>query len=242
MFYINSTLPLVPGNENNFYFGLIGMEYIMPKYKVHCSIIRPIIYDQIKSIPENADIHKYDSVKLSKHSDRLKWMYNTARYELLRLAVDTGYSQGDYHTENLLVDEIDRKVIIIDFGRAATISNYSKIYVLWQELILNNFTHDNLNYKNIKHILQCIFDTTHEEDNKHSAEYKWLKNVDEEDVNIIIILHRMRVIKIENYTIDKLKPFLCKPYLYESCRHVDSNYSYFQWVCNYLSYYIIFNK
>ena len=109
-------------------------------------------------------------------------------------------------------------------------------------MILNNFTHDNLNYKNIKQILQCIFDTTHEEDNKHSAEYKWLKNVDEEDVNIIIILHRMRVIKIENYTIDKLKPFLCKPYLYESCRHVDSNYSYFQWVCNYLSYYIIFNK
>lgn len=187
-------------NSLNYYFGIIAMEYITPNYKSFCDIIKPIIIDEIISKPENKDLYKYDSLILSTKSERLRWMYNTARYEILRLAIDTGYSQGDYHTDNILIDENMRKSIIIDFGKAKKINNYDEI------LSLNILEYTN-NISNIKIILDRIFYTTFY-DTKICDEYMWLKNIDELDIDIIFFLHQNRMTLIENQTSKIFLPFL----------------------------------
>jgi len=176
----------------NYYFGFIAMEYIPSDYKTFCDIIKPIIMDEIKSKPENKDIYKYDSMTLSTKSKRLRWMYNTARYDVLRLAIDTGYSQGDYHTDNILIDEKTRRCMIIDFGKAKKIYNDDNI------LNLNIFENTN-DVSNIEIILDRIFYTTFDDDKK-SDEFMWLKNIDEIDIGILLFLHENRMTYIENQT------------------------------------------
>lgn len=175
-----------------YYFGFIAMEYIPPNYKIFCDIIKPIIMDEIKSKPENKDIYKHDSVTLSTKSNRLRWMYNTARYELLRLAIDTGYSQGDYHTDNILIDENTRRCMIIDFGKAKKIDNNDTILDIdiYEEI---------LGLSNVQIILDRIFYTSFDNTEK-SDEFMWLKNVDDIDIGILLYLNENRLTYIENQT------------------------------------------
>ena len=183
-------------NDNNYYFGIIAMEYITPNYKTFCDIIKPIIMNEIISKSENKDIYKHDSLTLSTKSNRLRWIYNIARYEIIRLAIDTGYSQGDYHTDNILIDEDTRRCIIIDFGKAKIIPD-----------IINIFENINEDVSNINKFLNKIFYTTFDDDKKYD-EFMWLKNIDEIDVDIILFLHENRLTYIENQSYDIFTSFL----------------------------------
>jgi serine/threonine protein kinase len=142
--------------DDNFYFAIIGMEYIVPEYVVYCDIVKPIIND-IKSYQGNENIHKYDSMSLAKFSVRLKTIYNIARYELLRIAVDTGYSQGDYHTENLLLYEDIQEIMVIDFGNAKTIPHYTHLKNNWEYLEENKFVINKDTFRILKEILCDIY-------------------------------------------------------------------------------------
>jgi hypothetical protein len=177
------------------FLGLIAMEYIIPEYRVYCKIIKPIINDKIRSIPGNEDINKYDSLTLSSHSRRLRWLYNIARYDLLRLAIDTGYSQGDYHTENLLLDEPRKFTMIIDFGKATEIPGIEYCRKSWSELVEADFADPVENLLKIGAILMSIFNATTCCRDSSFNEYTWLKDIDEEDVEILAFIHKSRVIK-----------------------------------------------
>jgi len=165
----------------NYYFGIIAMEYIPSNYKIYYDLIKHIIIDEIKAKPEYNHIYKYDSLTLSEKSIRLRWLYNIARYDILRLAIDTGYTQGDYHTDNLFVDEELQRTIIIDFGKASKIYN--------KDGVLSLPIKDNI--ANLQTILKRIFYTTFNDDKK-CDEFIWLKNIDEYDYDIILFLDEYR--------------------------------------------------
>jgi hypothetical protein len=180
--------------DDNFYFAIIGMEYILPDYVVYCVIVKPIMNDII-SYRGNENIHKYDNMSLAKFSVRLKTIYNIARYELLRIAVDTGYSQGDYHTENLLLYEDAQEIMVIDFGNAKTIPYYEYLRDKWAYLEKNNFAINKDTFRILKEILCDIYNTHYKDSEENSKEYQWLKHIDEEDMEIIGTIHHFRVLK-----------------------------------------------
>jgi hypothetical protein len=180
--------------DDNFYFAIIGMEYIVPEYVLYCDIVKPIIND-IKSYRGNENIHKYDSMSLAKFSARLKTIYNIARYELLRIAVDTGYSQGDYHTENLLLYEDAKEIMVIDFGNAKTIPHYTHLKNNWEYLEENKFVINKDTFRILKEILCDIYNTHYKDSEENSKEYQWLKHIDEEDMEMIATIHHFRLLK-----------------------------------------------
>jgi hypothetical protein len=187
--------------SNHFSLGIIAMECIGSPYILCNTIIRPIILDEIKGKPENKDIHKYDSKTLASKSPQLRWIYNIRRYELLRLAIDTGYSQGDYHSENMMIDEKNKTAMILDFGTAKKIKTHDIIKKIWLDLIKKNFNNIVENLDKIGWILEEIYNTHHKDVTKEFTEYKWIKELQQIDIQQIILLHELHQYK--KLSIDK---------------------------------------
>jgi hypothetical protein len=185
-----------------YYLGILAMEYIDPQYSVYSDIVKPIILDDIVKRPGNEDICRYDSLALSPFSERLRWIYNTARYDVLRMAIDTGYSQGDYHTDNMLLNEGIRRTILLDFGKSKKIVDYEAMIKLWK-----NSTTDTVSWReqpsDLRTMLKIIFHTTFQDNKKHD-EFVWLKNIDERDIEILTFLHISRTAHLENRGVDKI--------------------------------------
>lgn len=219
-------------HECQFYLGVSCMEYIGEPFLSMCSIIKPIIFDEIKSIPENKNIDKYDSISLSTKSNQLKICYNIARYEILRMAIDTGYTERDYHCGNILINEQAKKAMLIDYGLAAKIRSWDMIKSLWIEIKNHEFENLELNYKNIHEILCEIFYTTHKCEIK-AFEFKWLKNIDTMDAMIIIRLHKLREKnKISNKKLELIRFFLHKDdYNFNSVYGIDDSRDFFGRIC-----------
>ena len=171
-----------------YYFGVLAMENNDSTYELFNDIVKPIIVDDI--IAKNPELYKYDSMALSPYSQRLRWAYNTARYELLRMAIDTGYSHGDYHTDNMLINEKTRKTMIIDFGRCKKIVNHNDMLELWKN-------------PDFCKLLEFLFYSTFT-DEKKDDEFMWIKGVDEEDTRILLFLHKMHNASLEKERIDDI--------------------------------------
>ena len=192
-----------------YYFGILAMENIDFTYELFNDIVKPIIIDDI--IAKNPELYKYDSMALSPYSQRLRWAYNTARYELLRMAIDTGYSHGDYHTDNMLINEKTRKTMIIDFGRCKKIVNHNDMLELWSGPRSGPTT----KFEGCKapgelwknpdfcKLLEMLFYSTFT-DEKKDDEFMWIKGVDEEDTRILLFLHKMHNASLEKERIDDI--------------------------------------
>lgn len=204
--------------DDNFYLAIMGMEYIMPQYVLYREIVKPII-NHIKLYTGNETIDKYDNVSMAKLSPRLKTIYNIARYEIIRIAVDTGYSQGDYHSENFLLYEDIQEIMVIDFGNAKMIPKYKEIQSNWTYLKENNFIVNEHNFWILKEILTNIYNTHFIDSDKISKEYQWLKNIDEEDMETISMIHNFRLWKSSNQNTQIFDMYLSKnrsEYMYNS--------------------------
>jgi serine/threonine protein kinase len=185
----------------NYYFGIFAMEYVESSYQLFNDIVKPIIIDDI--VANHPELYKYDSLALSPHSERLRWAYNTVRYELLRMALDTGYSHGDYHTDNMLICEKTRRSMIIDFGRCKKIADHNPMLDLWH----NNSSDKSLSSKKWRPdfhlLLKILFYSTFTDDKRHD-EFMWVKGIDEEDIDILIFLHKMHKAPLEKQRIDHI--------------------------------------
>ena len=204
-----SMCEIMPG-KLEYYFGVLAMENIDTDYCLFNDIVKPIIIDDI--IAYNPELYKYDSLALSPYSERLRWAYNTARYELLRMALDTGYSQADYHTDNILINEKTRKTIIIDFGRCKKIVNHKGMLDLWNHPSTSTISDksslcSNKSNKQFKpdfyKLLKILFYSTFSDEKRHD-EFMWIKGIDEEDTDILFFLHKMHNASLERERIDGL--------------------------------------
>lgn len=197
-----------------YYFAITGMEYINIEYYRNCyDVIIPIIdsvhsyvskkymenIENIKKYNEKYDeiqdeysIEIYNTVELSKFSERLKTIYNIARYEIIMISLNTGYSQGDYHIENLFLYEDIQSIIVTDFGNVKSIPNYQHIQNSWVFLQENGFKIESGSFRILKEILEEIYNTHFRDDDANSKHYKWLKYIDQDDVTIIYNLHNFR--------------------------------------------------
>jgi len=197
-----------------YYFAITGMEYINIEYYRNCyDVIIPIIdsvhsyvskkymenIENIKKYNEKDDeihdeysIEIYNTVELSKFSERLKTIYNIARYEIIMIALNTGYSQGDYHIENLFLYEDIQSIMVTDFGNVKSIPNYEHIQNSWVFLQENAFKIENGSFRILKDILEDIYNTHFQDDDANSKHYKWLKDIDQDDVAIIYNIHNFR--------------------------------------------------
>ena len=106
------------------------------------------------------------------------------------MAIDTGYSHGDYHTDNMLINEKTRKTMIIDFGRCKKIANHKDMLDLWKT-------------PDFAVLLKMLFHSTFT-DEKKDDEFMWIKGVDEEDTKILLFLHKMHNASLEKQRIDDL--------------------------------------
>ena len=194
-----------------YYFAITGMEYINIQYYRNCyDVITPIIdnvhsyvsrkdMENIKKYNEKDDeihdeysIEIYNTIELSKFSERLKTIYNIARYEIIMIALNTGYSQGDYHIENLFLYEDIQSIMVTDFGNVKSIPNYEHIQNSWVFLQENAFKIENGSFRILKDILEDIYNTHFQDDDANSKHYKWLKDIDQDDVTIIYNIHNFR--------------------------------------------------
>jgi len=200
---------MFPDPTLGYYFGIFAMEYVESGYKLYNDIVKPIILDDI--VAKNPQLYKYDSLALSPYSDRLRWAYNTARYELLRMALDTGYSHGDYHTDNMLINEKTRKTMIIDFGRCKKIKDHEIMLKLWyRESSTKSLSEGATNSENERSwreskpdfylLLKILFYSTFTDNSKYD-EFIWVKNIDEEDTDILLFLHKMHSAPLEKASV-----------------------------------------
>jgi serine/threonine protein kinase len=165
---------------------MMCMKYIESPYTTFCSIIKPIIFDEIKSQPQYKHVYKHDARSLSKCSSRLRTTYNIARYAVLMLALDTGYTHGDFHTDNLLIDEEAQTVVFVDFGNAIQIPSIEAIRELWRQLESTHFSDPVRNYAVLVNIMTQIFHTTFSEHRRKHDEYTWCKDMESFDAETII--------------------------------------------------------
>ena len=220
--YLNQLFKDFNNIDNNkmtykYYFSITCMEYINIEYYRNCyDVIIPII-DGVHSyvskkymenmenmenmekynekddeIQDEDSIEIYNNVEFSKFSERLKLIYNIARYEIIMIAINTGYSQGDYHIENLFLYEDMQTIMVTDFGNVKHIPNYQHIQNAWSFLQENEFKIESGSVRIFKEILEDIYSTHFQDEDANSKHYKWLKNIDQEDVTIIYSLHSFR--------------------------------------------------
>jgi hypothetical protein len=187
------------------------MEYINIEYYRNCyDIVTPIIdkihsftckrdFEYIQNYNEKSieifklrDSERYNNLELSKFSERLKMIYNIARYEIIMIAANTGYSQGNYHIENLFLYEELNSILVTDFENVKHIPKYENIQNNWFFLEENDFKQEKDALRVLKEIVEDIYNTHYQDNDENSDHYKWLKNIDQEDVTIIYNLHTFR--------------------------------------------------
>jgi hypothetical protein len=197
--------------KSKYYFAISCMEYINIEYYRNCyDIVTPIIdeihsftckrdFEYIQNYNEKSveifnlrDSEPYNNLELSKFSERLKMIYNIARYEIIMIAVNTGYSQGNYDIENLFLYEELNSILVTDFENVKHIPKYENIQNNWFFLEENDFKQEKDAFRVLKEILEDIYNTHYQDNDENSDHYKWLKNIDQEDVTIIYNLHTFR--------------------------------------------------
>ncbi len=200
------------GLHSKYYFALTVSEFISSEY-INCyDVITPII-DEIHSISckqdyviikqkqyneDNENVSNdlpteiYNTLELSNFSERLKIIYNIARYEIISIAVNTGYSHGDYHIENLFLYEDLRSIIVTNFSNLKHIPQYENIQNNWHYLMDKGFERGKETFRIMKEILEDIYNTHFQDADDNSRHYKWLKHIDESDIDTIIELHKFR--------------------------------------------------
>jgi len=213
--------------NGKFFFGIYAMEIIPESYKSYCDIIRRIIIDEILSKDENKSIDKYDSLSLSPKSERLRLVYNITRYELLRLALDAGYSQGDYHTDNLFIDERAKRTFIIDFEKGTRIPNIDEVRFLWLQLSADDFQTTEENLQKLRRSLLLIYNSTFENTIRDTHEFKWLKDIDELDYPIMVDLHKKRKASVQTVSNARLQYYFSKydEYVFRPSDQIDCNFT-----------------
>ena len=203
--------------KSKYYFAISGIEYIRREYVNSYDLISCIIDDINYNINhclynESIDHLRYDeesleifnltnvnpfySLELVKNSERLKMIYNIARLEIINIALNTSYSHGGYHIENMFLYEELQSIIMTDFSKVKHIPKIKNIQNNWYYLEENNFSLEKDSFKIMKEILGDIYDTHFQDTDINSRQYKWLKIIDEKDV--IIIEHLYKIRKITN--------------------------------------------
>lgn len=199
------------------YFSIRAVEYISNDY-VNCfDVITPII-DEIHAISCKKDYERiqnskdetnndandetndvlpiYNQVDFSNFSERLKWIYNITRYEIITIALNTGYSYGNYHMENLLLCEDLQSIIvtIFDCVKHLPTTNYTNLQNNWRYLEEHNFTTNNgvSSLRLMREIVTYIYEMHFQDTNENNVYYQWLKTIDEGDVVMIGNLHKFR--------------------------------------------------
>lgn len=202
--------------QYKYYFSVRALEYISNDY-VNCfDVITPII-DEIHAISCKIDYERiqksnndtnnetnndtkelpiYHQTDFANFSERLKWIYNIARYEIIIIALTTGYSHGNYHMENLLLCEDLQSIIFTRFDcvKHIPVNHYTNLQNKWRYLEEHNFTTNSgvSSLRLLKEIVTYIYDTHFQDTDENSRHYQWLKTVDEDDVDMIGNLHKFR--------------------------------------------------
>lgn len=211
--YIADVFKTFHATDNQFlqykhYFSIRALEYMSNDY-VNCfDVITPII-DEIHAISCKRDYERiqnsnndtneipiYHQADFANFSERLKWIYNIARYEIITIALHSGYSHGNYHMEHLLLCEDLQSIIVTHFDCVKHLStnDYTNLQNNWRYLEEHNFTTNNgvSSIRLLKEIVTYMYDIHFQDADENSRPYQWLKTIDEEDVVMIGNLHKFR--------------------------------------------------
>lgn len=116
IYYISHILILDESSTFNIGLGIIAMEFVDHNYKTFANLYY--------------DIRTYDSYKNNPlYKEQVNTYENMARLKLIELALKTGYSQGDFHPGNIMIEQTLQgyyqgykgRVMLIDFGYAKKI-------------------------------------------------------------------------------------------------------------------------